>query len=502
MKRTRQELEVEILRLVHTEKWLVGTVARQLGVHHSVVRRVLDHHGMPAPQVSPRPSKLDAYMPFVLATLEKYPRLPASVLHRMLHERGYQGGTSRVREVVALVRPRPKGEAYLRLSTLAGEQAQIDWASFGVLRIGRALRRLLAFVAVLSWSRKLFVRFYLDARMPNFLHGHVGAFNAWTGSPRNTLYDNLKSAVLERVDDAIRFHPTLLALAAHYRFGPRAAAKGRGNEKGRVERAIRYLRSSFFVGREVKDLDSLNAEVAAWCRDVADARPWPQDHDRTVRDAFEEERASLLPLPDDSFPCLERVDVPIGKQAYARFDRNDYSVPHELVHRDLVLLADLDTIRICDGAQVVATHVRSWDAGQAVEDPRHVQALVEHKRQARRHRGMNRLRNAAPQSEPFLQRAAERGRNLGSTTAKLLELLDEYGALALDEALREVIARDVIHVPSVRQLLEQRRHAEGRPQPLAIPLSDPRLRDLVVRPHDLSTYDRIHDDEHHEPEDP
>ena len=119
------------------------------------------------------------------------------------------------------------------------------------IQIGRAKRPLMAFVMVLSWSRQIFLRFYLNQRMESFLHGHVAAFDAWGALPRVLLYDNLKSAVLERRDDAIRFHPTLLALSAHYRFEPRPVAVARGNEKGRVERAIRYIRDNFFAGRAV-----------------------------------------------------------------------------------------------------------------------------------------------------------------------------------------------------------------------------------------------------------
>lgn len=489
------ERETEIVRLLLAEKWPIGTVAAQLGVHHSVVRRVLREVGVPLPELAPRRSMLDPYMPFVLETLEQYPDLHVSRVWRMLRERGYTGGDSRVREVVRLVRPRPVAEAYLRLSMLPGEQGQVDWAHCGTLKIGRALRKLLAFVIVLCFSRRIFLRFFLDARMPSFLRGHVEAFEDFGGVPRTLLYDNLKSAVVERVGDAIRYNETLLELAKHYRFGPRAAAPGRGNEKGRTERAIRYVRGSFFAGREVTCLDTLNAEAATWCREVADLRRWPDDRERTVAEAFEQERNTLLALPDDRFPCSERVAVAVGKQPYVRFDRNDYSVPHELVRQQLAVVADLETIKVCRGLEVVATHARSWDAGQAVEDPRHIASLVEHKRAARAHRGLDRLRHATTNAERFMQRAAELGRNLGSTTAKLLELLDEHGAAALDDALHEVLEHDVIHVPAVRQVLEQRRHAAGRPLPSKVHITDPQLRDVVVRPHDLSIYDQLDKDD-------
>ena len=162
----------------------------------------------------------------------------------MVRERGYRGSPDHFRHLIACHRPRPQAEAYLRLRCLPGEQAQVDWGHFGHLEIGRARRPLMAFVMVLSYSRQIFLRFFLDARMENFLRGHVAAFTAWNGVPRVLLYDNLKSAVLERRGDAIRFHPTLLGFAGHYRYEPRPVAVARGNEKGRVERAIRYVRDA------------------------------------------------------------------------------------------------------------------------------------------------------------------------------------------------------------------------------------------------------------------
>ena len=243
-------LEAQILRYYHVEQWRVGTIARQLGVHHNTVDRVLSQAGLPKVDRRVRPSMLDPYLPFILETLEQFPTLTASRLYQMVRERGYPGGPDHFRHQLAHYRPRPQPEAFLRLRTLPGEQAQVDWGHFGKLTIGRASHPLMAFVMVLSYSRRIFLRFYLGARMEQFLRGHEAAFKAWEGVPRVLLYDNLKSAVLERRGDAIRFHPTLLEFAAHYRFEPRPVAVARGNEKGRVERAIRYIRSHFWPARE------------------------------------------------------------------------------------------------------------------------------------------------------------------------------------------------------------------------------------------------------------
>jgi transposase len=241
----------------------------------------------------------DPFIPFMLETLNAYPKLCASRLYIMVRDRGYRGGSDHFRAIVARLRPRPVAEAYLRLRTLAGQQAQCDWAHFGSIKIGKATRPLMAFVMVLSYSRHLFLRFYLNAAMNNFLRGHVEAFTGWGAVPRVVLYDNLRSAVLERRSDAIRFHPTLLELAAHYRFQPRPVAVARGNEKGRVERAIRFVRDRFFAAREFKDISDLNTQATAWCLQEAALRGCPEDRDRTVQAVFEEERALLLPLPDN-----------------------------------------------------------------------------------------------------------------------------------------------------------------------------------------------------------
>jgi len=225
------ELVAQILRLHTAEHWREGTIARQLHVHRDAVRRVLNSHNVPRIPAPLRPSQIDPYRPFILQTLATYPTLSAARLHAMAAERGYGGGASHFRFLISQLRPRPVAEAYLRLRTLAGQEMQVDWAHMGHLQIGRARRPLMAFVMVLSHSRMIFLRFSLDARMDSFLAGHVQAFAAFGGCARVALYDNLKSAVIERRGDAIRFNVTLLALAGHYCFEPRPVAVARGNEK-------------------------------------------------------------------------------------------------------------------------------------------------------------------------------------------------------------------------------------------------------------------------------
>lgn len=489
-----QERTAEILRLFHAEKWPVGTIATQLGLHHTTVQRVLVQAGLAPKAVITRPSMVDPYLPFIAETLTKYPKLSASRVYQMVRERGYPGRSDHFRAIVARVRPRPPAEAFLRLRTLPGEQAQVDWAHFGKATIGRAARTLWAFVMVLSWSRAIFLRFYLSAAMPSFLRGHVDAFHFFTGVPRVLLYDNLKSAVLERIGQAIRFHPTLVELSAHYRYEPRPVAVARGNEKGRVERAIRYARDSFFAARTWSDVADLNRQAQEWSLGIALDRRWQDDDKRLVRDVFEEEKPRLLALPGAEFPTEERIDVDVGKTPYARFDLNDYSVPHDRVRRTLVVVATLDTVRVLDGLSTVATHVRSWDRGEQVEETEHIQKLVEQKSTARRHRGMQRLARAAPSTEVLLARAAERGSNLGSITSRLLRLLEVVSAAELEEAVAEAVAQDMPTLGAVRQILEQKRAALGKPPAVLTRFSAAKAADVVVKNHRLDSYDQIQTD--------
>lgn len=488
------DLERKIVRLHLVEGWPVGTIAKQCEVHHSTVRRVLHTRGVPAAPTT-RTSMADPFMPFILETLKEHPNLPASRLHHMVVERGYPGGPDHFRRLVARLRPRKPAEAFQRLRTLPGEQAQVDWGHFGTRVVGRATRPVCAFVIVLSWSRMPFVQFFYNLRMDAFLTGHEAAFRFFGGVPRTLLFDNLKSVVTERRADAIRFNPTFLDFAAHHRFEPRPVAIARGNEKGRVERTIRYLRTSFWPAREWSDLDDLNAQVIDWCRGVAAQRLCPGDPDLTVQAAFELEQPRLLPLADDGFPLADRAAVRVGKTPYARYDRNDYSVPHDRVRRSVTVLATPARVRILDGDEVIAEHDRTYDKGTQVEDPEHSRALTEAKAAARAARGMDQLHHAVPSSAVLLEGAARRGHNLGSAVAGLLRLVQTWGADRVEVAVKEALGADRLHVHAVRQILERHAEDEREKPPIAVALSDEaRARDVVVKPHALSSYDLEGDD--------
>ena len=284
----------------------------------------------------------------------------------------------------------------------------------------------------------------------------------------------------------------LLGFASHYRYEPRPVAVARGNEKGRVERAIRYIRDNFFAGRTFADLDDLNAQAEAWMTGPAADRRCPEESTLTVREACVLETKHLLTLPDNPYPTDEQVAVKVGKTPYVRFDLNDYSVPHDYVQRTLTVVSSLQEVRILNGQAVLATHPRSFDRRLQIEIPAHIEALLEHKHQASQHRGTDRLAQAAPQSRDLLMQAADRGEPLGRITAALLRLLDRYGATELQAGIKEALQRGVPHPNAVRLALERRREARELPPPVEITLpSHVQGRDTPVQAHNLDSYDQI-----------
>lgn len=487
----RSEAEAEILRLHDVEKWPVGTIAAHLQVHHDAVTRVITSGGAP-PARPQRPARIDPYLPFILESLRRYPGLPASRLYQMCRERGYRGSGEHFRHMIARHRPPRVVEAYLRTHVLPGEHGQVDWAHFGTIKVGRAERALLAFVCVLSYSRRIFLRFYLGQRVENFLRGHVAAFASFGGLPRVLLYDNLKSAVLDRRGDAILFNPRLVEFAKHYRFEIRPTAVARGNEKGRVERAIRYARTSFWPARRWRDLDDLNAQAEAWCCGEASERPWAEDKQKTVAMAFAEEQPRLLALPENAYETEEVAAVRVGKTPHVRFEGNDYSVPHTLARRLVEVRATLARLRVLVDGKVVAEHARSFDRGLVIEDSAHIAELKKSKGEARKHRALDRLAQSAPSTQQLFLKLAESGTNLGRATQHFVHLLDTFGAGPLEQAIRECLAKGLSHHHSVRQLLEQQRHAAGLPPAVKADLpDDDRVLNAAIAPTDLCSYDLI-----------
>jgi transposase len=485
--KTTPETEAEIVRLHYAEHWPVGTIATQLEAHPDVVRRVLGL-GEPRAPSQMRARIVDPYRAFIDDTLGHYPKLLATRLYDMVRERGYRGSARTLREYIALVRPRPKREAYLVTETLPGEQAQVDWAYVGKIAVPGGERGLWVFVMVLAHSRAMWGEFVIDLTVHSLCRSLVRGAAALGGAPRQWLFDNPKIVVLERVGTAVRFHPTLLALCAAMRVEPKLCAVRKPRHKGKVERAIRYLREGFLAGRVVVSVDDGNHALAKFIAEIAHVRPHPTIAQRSVGDVLVAERTRLLSLPDP-LPETDRIEpMQVDSQGFVRVDTNRYSVPSLHAGHVRTLVVSDRTVRVLDGATVLAEHPRSWGRRQVFEKAEHRAALVAERNPARDLKGRDGLRAVAPTFDRIVARWAVAGSSLGLRVTRSIKLRDLYGDVVFAAAAPDLDARGLADVGALAIACEHHRKGRHRPVPVELVLPA-HLDDADVVPHDLGAYD-------------
>ncbi len=483
------EIRAAMRRMVLVEGWKIQTVARHFGVHHGTVRRAL-RDDAPGPKVAGK-SGLDPFKPYLVQRLTDLPELTAIRLFSEIQKRGYQRSITLLRDYVAQVRRPRHRKAYLRVEPEPGEQAQVDWGSFGFLRVGGTQRPLSVFSMVLSWSRTLFIDFSLDQQMETFLRMHLRALEAFGGIPRTILYDNLKSVVLHHVGSVVQFNPRFLAFAGHYLFEPVAAPVRYPEAKGRVEASIKFIRHSFFYGRSFSSLEDLRAQARAWCNVTANQRLHATTRARPAERLLVE-RPRLRALPERRFDTDLVLPLIVSKEARVHLDTNTYSVPPEHVGKTVHLRADDTTVRILEGGAEIARHARSFDRRRAVEDPAHIDKLLERRTGAKGPKRKQRLESLSPESRLYLQEIARRKINLESEVDKLYRLVDLYGQPDVLAAMAQALAKRTLGARYVRALVDQARFARGlcEPPPLIV-TGNPVADALTVEPHPMETYDAL-----------
>ena len=490
---TYSELEPEILRLFNVEKWPVGTIAREFCVHHSVVARILRQENT-LKFGSSRASILDPYYGFIQETLERYPKIKASRVFGMLKERGYSGKSDgQVRNYLGKVRPKKLREAFFRLTSLPGEQAQVDWAHFGSLKISSThSRKLYAFVMTLSYSRMIFLRYFLSSTSRDFYQGFSESFSFFGGVPRQVWMDNLKSGVVSRAGPLVQFNEHMLTLAKHFSFEPVAMGVRRGNEKGKVERSIQYIRSSFFEARTFKSLADLNDQALEWCLQIAGNRRWQDDPSKSVYESYCAEKEKLLRLPEKPWIPSERLLVSVPKVPFARFDLNNYSVPWKFSRQQIMLEFDDTHVRFLKDGEVISEHERSFGKGEYLEEKTHFDGLIDYKNRAKKHSGLARLKAAVPVAQEFVEILSDRGENPGGIVASLLKLLEIYGRKNLEAAIEEVVIQDTPRLKSIHFVLKRLDAASKNPLPVPAQIStNSKTEHITVEYHTPKRYDEI-----------
>lgn len=439
------------------------------------------------PQMPKRPSKLDPHKGAILRMLERHPYSSAQLLPR-LKEQGYTGGYSILKAFVQQVRP-TAAPPFLSLQFAPGECAQVDWGQAGAVTVGSTRRRLSFFAMVLCHSRMLFIEFTLAETMEHFLAAHQHAFEFFGGVPHQIMVDNCKVAVLQhRRGEPALLNPRYLDFANHYGFEIKPCAVRQPQQKGRVEKAVHYIKGNFLHGLERTTFDPLNPAARVWLDSVANVRLHGETRQKPI-DLFVQEKTQLRPLSVLPYEAAVVRSVRANSRFRVIVDTNRYSVPARHASAALTLKAFSNRLCFYDQEQLVAEHVRSYDRFQAFEYPDHVAPLLAQRQTARRQQLLARFLALSPQAAEYHRQLEVRRSVSHHHVQKIVALSETYGLEKVSRALEDAFHYDAFSAEYIANILEQRERK--LPEPGALHLTRQLdLLDLELPEPDLSIYEQ------------
>ncbi|MCF8131078.1 MAG: IS21 family transposase [Deltaproteobacteria bacterium] len=467
------EMFCQIKELKNNRGLNAEQIARELSLNSRTVRKWVSEDRYRPRKSAQRPSKLDPFKQDIIRDLEAYPYSAAQILDR-IREIGFEGGYSIVKKYVRKVRP-PKVLPYLTLSFAPGECAQVDWGSYGSVPVGSTKRRLSFFVMVLCYSRMAYVEFTVSQTMEHFLSCHQNAFHFFGACPKKIMVDNLKSAVLRRiVGQEPTFNPKYLDFANHYGFTIAPCNVGKGNEKGRVENAVGYVKKNFLAGLHIPDFDALGPAAKNWLNNIANVLIHGVTRKRPV-DLFGEEKALLNPLPHHLFDVGAVSQVRAASQFRITLDTNKYSVPAEYAGMRLLLKAYPDRLCVYFQDKLIARHERSYDRHQDFENPDHVKPLLVQRKKARDQKIFMRFMALSKKARQYYRKMEQRRMNPMHHVRKIVALSEIYSSELVARAMEDAFHFQAFSSEYVANILEQR--SRILPEPGALHLT--RREDLL-----------------------
>ena len=460
-------------------------IARKMGLDVRTVEKWLNAPRFCQRKSSPRPSKLDPYKDQIIRMLEFYPYSAIQIFQR-ISEDGFDGGYTIVKEYVRKVRP-PKKKVFLKLAFAPGECAQVDWGSYGTVPVGDTCRRLSFFVMVLCHSRLMYVEFTVSQTMEHFLACHSNAFERFGVVPQKIMVDNLKSAVLKRVvgQDPV-FNPKYLDFANHYGFSITACGVGKGNEKGRVENGVGYVKKNFLAGLDLTDFKIINPAALNWLDTVANVRVHGETGKKPI-EMFAEEKDSLNPLPSQPYDVATILNMRASRQFRVTIDTNRYSVPAQYAGELLTIKLYPDRLCIYDQEKLIARHMRSFDRRKDFEHPDHPRPLLVQRQKARHQKIFMSFLNLSDKSQEYYRQLEQRRMNPAHHVRKIVALSEIYGKQQVAQAMEDAFVFHAFSSEYIANLLEQR--CRKLPEPGALYLTRRQdLLDLTIQSPDMSIY--------------
>jgi transposase len=473
-------------------------IARTLGVSRQTVKRAIETRGGPRyNRTVPYGSILDPFKDEIKGMVESANGdIFATVIYDKLSSRegtkeapqylgGYQILCRYVQQVKKELNP---PDAFLRIETPPGFDAQCDWGKVD-LTLGGEAKRVSLFVLTLSYSRFKYARLFVKERQECFFQGHVEAFEYFSGVPKQVTYDNLTTAVDKILKGRNRIEQEAFArFHGEFPFSANFAAPRRGNEKGKVENQIKYVRShAFGLDKDFETIDDANSHLLAWVQ--RDAKRVHGTHKEVIERRFLREKRHLNPLPSVMPECCQITGAKVNKFSFVMFDTNRYSVPTEYIYQDVIVKAFERRVVIIKDDKVIAEHQRSYQRYGETVNPYHFLSLLEKKARAVDHAVVMQSFNIDPLFYRLKSALAEVVENPNREWIQVLRLTEDYPMQQVVQAIKTAFAYGTYDYSSIKNLLFQQVHP-----PIAVDhhcclIKHPQLADVVVQLRPLDSYD-------------
>lgn len=488
------EVQAQILALHYSDKRSIKSIAREFGIDPKTVRRVVRRREVHLEMKSgKRRSILDPFKSELTEFLKKDPHIRNTSLLNHLRTRGYTGGISILNDFMKLergrfVRPR---EAFLRLEFAPGEVAQVDWGEFGDV-FGDGIK-IHCFAMVLAYSRMIYVEFTRSERFEEFIRCHENAFRFFGGVPRECWYDNLTTAVSDRMGGLVRFNARFMAYMGHHGTRPHACNVARGNEKGRVEDLIKYIRMNFWGGRSFSNFDDLTTQLLVWRNQTANQREHRTTR-RVVRIMFEsEEKSKLLVLNPVPYDTEEIFSRSVTSDFHLQYETNRYSVPWTLVGMTITVRVNNRELKIYYNEKFICSHARSYLKNKVFTTEAHRTGLLERKPGATRETWqLGYVKSLGPRMAEYVELVRQGPRSLKYELTRLVALVTVYGEAMVLDACAECLGSGIVGVDNLELFLKRQHHpSKTNLNPAPIKFASEKL-NRVHPAVDLRRYDALY----------
>lgn len=450
------EKQTEILHLHFSQKCSIRSIAKKVGVDRKTVRRVIDVKKVRLERkLQTRLSILAPHYEKIQKFLELDPRMSAAAILQKLRDDGYMGGATILQDYVGRLKEKSSKvrEAFLKLEFAPGECCQVDWGEFGDV-FGDGVK-VHCFIMVMAFSRMMYLEFTRCEKFEDFIRCHENAFRFFGGVPKECWYDNLATAVTERMNSLVKFNAKFLAYLGHHCISPHACNPARGNEKGRVESLVKFVRGQFWSGRKFKDFDDICVQAILWRDQYANQREHRVTR-RVIRIYFEnEEKKHLRPVNSYAYETDDIITKPVSPSWRISYESNLYSVPWTLANQSVSARISANTVKMFYNDKLVASHVRSYLKNQDIWLPAHQAGLLERKPGAKNNDWqLSSIKSLGKSICDYVDLLRHGQRSMKQEVSRLLVLATVYGSENLNNACAELLTQGIMGVDNLERYLK------------------------------------------------